>query len=68
MKALANFANTAISRVEMKNLKGGTCWIRGTNGSGNSNCYANQCADIAQALGTNWCCSSCSSASWCPGC
>lgn len=65
--SLANFANAALSQSEMKRVTGGTCYVRGAAGpigmkSGSS------AKSFATDWGTNWCCASCGSASWCTGC
>jgi hypothetical protein len=66
MKSLMNFSDSALSRTEMKMVKGG-CAVNTPGGpSGCPN--LSSCKQTAQALGVNYCCAHCSTASWCKGC
>lgn len=61
--SIANFANVAISRAEMKSVVGGTCHAMDSSGSLYGADKATVKA-IAKQHGTHWCCDSCSTASW----
>ncbi|MEA5259752.1 hypothetical protein VB264_18290 [Arcicella aquatica] len=66
---MSKFSGLALTRTEMKKVKGGQCYYGG--GSGNATPYPcsglNDCKQAAADWGTNYCCSSCGSASWCNG-
>lgn len=69
--SLVNFADTALSRGEMKRIAGGSCYAQAKGGGvvrswgvSDSKSYA---IAYAKANGTHWCCDSCSSASWMHG-
>lgn len=65
---MSNFSGLALSRMEMKSIKGGTCYVGGGGGSPTTCAGAKQCKqDIANNWGTNYCCSNCNKASWCKG-
>jgi hypothetical protein len=64
---MSNFYGHEMSRIEMKKVRGGQCYIRDGNHvstcSGVSNCKS----QVADNWGQNYCCASCGSASWCAG-
>lgn len=65
---MSNFSGLALTRTEMKKVRGGQCYYGG-GGSSPSTCSGE--ADCRQAIkdgwGTNYCCSSCGTATWCNG-
>ena len=77
MNTLSNFSEFALSRGEMKSVTGGaTCHVQ-VNGGGSvtvtsTGSFGSFAAaakwQAGQAGYGNWCCQSCSGASWCVGC
>jgi hypothetical protein len=65
MNGLANFSGFALTRAEMKNVKGGQCYIRDGSQVYPCNDLQDCKSAVANGWGQNYCCSGCSSASWC---
>jgi hypothetical protein len=67
---MSNFSGLEMSRMEMKKVKGGQCYYKNSgSGGGNSTCAnASDCAGaVSDGWGSNYCCSSCGTATWCSG-
>ena len=63
---MSNFSGLALSRMEMKSIKGGACWSHqsGQVGMGGPHSSA-ESASITAGAGGNYCCDSgCNTASW----
>lgn len=67
MKTLANFAEASLSRAEMKSLVGGNCYYNTSSGVQATNSLSSAKAFASWNTG-QYCCASCSTASWCHGC
>ena len=68
MKSLMNFSDSALTRSEMKNVKGGMCYAQSKTlspGKVQNGSKADMKA-YAEANGTRWCCSRCGTATWMP--
>ena len=62
------FENNVLSRSEMANIKGGQCYHRRNNGNVETCDGSADCQNaIDWGMSTNWCCQSCSTATWCQG-
>jgi len=66
---ISNFSGFAMSRMEMKKVKGGQCYYNAGSSGQQPTCNGIQdCKQaVADGWGTNYCCDSCSTASWCSG-
>lgn len=63
MNRLSSFSDFSLTRSEMKGVRGGSCYSRG---SGSVTKYTGTGAmAAAKNSGTNWCCDGCADASWC---
>lgn len=67
MNTLSNFSQFALTRSEMKVVSGGQCYYR--DGNQVHTCSGlSDCKDLVNlGWGQNYCCSGCSTASWCQG-
>jgi hypothetical protein len=63
MKNLMSFSGSALSRAEMKVVKGGTC-LAEKAGPNKSFSTMQEAKNYAKQYGGHWCCSSCSTATW----
>jgi hypothetical protein len=63
MKSFSGFSEFALTRAQMKNVVGGSCYSKASGGV--TQYTGNGSNKAAKNSGTNWCCDSCSSASWC---
>lgn len=67
MNALSNFSQFALTRSEMKAVSGGQCYYNSAGTPTTCSSLAD-CKELVNlGWGTNYCCSSCSTASWCDG-
>lgn len=63
---LSNFSGLALSRMEMKKVKGGQCYYGGDGGHPSTCSGLKDCQSaVADGWGPNYCCDSCSTATWC---
>ena len=66
MKSLVNFADSALSRTEMKLINGGgTCMVQTkVSGKAVGGYTMSEAKRLAGMWGPHWCCTGCSTASW----
>lgn len=72
MNRLSNFGDFALTRSEMKGVRGGNCMVQTSGGPepcpSLSDCEAIAGPNGPSGYGPHYCCASCGKASWCSGC
>lgn len=65
MNKLSSFNDFALTRSEMKGVKGGQCYIK--DGANVSKCTGLEACKslVSDGWGQNYCCDGCATASWC---